>query len=137
MSAKRRETNTIKQVVKLSGVSVRALHFYDEIGLLKPAYYGNNGYRYYEKEQPAREKIAESNRRTKDWTKPDYEKVKKDYDELHRAFVDQLACGAKPNSDEVQKLVKRHFALVNHSSRISPHPRHCQHVSERSRNKAA
>jgi DNA-binding transcriptional MerR regulator len=42
---------TVKQLAKLSGVSVRALHFYDEIGLLKPAYYGGNKYRYYEEEQ--------------------------------------------------------------------------------------
>jgi DNA-binding transcriptional MerR regulator len=38
---------TVKQVAKLSGVSVRALHHYDEIGLLKPAFIGANGYRYY------------------------------------------------------------------------------------------
>ncbi len=38
---------TVKQVAKLSGVSVRALHHYDEIGLLKPACVGANGYRYY------------------------------------------------------------------------------------------
>jgi DNA-binding transcriptional MerR regulator len=30
---------------------VRTLHFYDQIGLLRPASYGENGYRYYEKEQ--------------------------------------------------------------------------------------
>src|SRR5882757_7146196 len=30
------------------GVSVRTLHFYDETGLLKPAYHGANGYRFYE-----------------------------------------------------------------------------------------
>src|SRR5271156_3648160 len=35
----------------MSGVSVRTLRFYDQIGLLKPAYHGENGYRYYEEEQ--------------------------------------------------------------------------------------
>lgn len=39
---------TVKKLAKLSGVSVRTLYFYDEIGLLKPAYYGTNGYRHYE-----------------------------------------------------------------------------------------
>ena len=39
---------TVKQVARMSGVSVRALHFYDETGLLKPAYIGANGYRFYE-----------------------------------------------------------------------------------------
>src|SRR5690242_9239440 len=42
---------TVKQVAKMSGVSVRTLHFYDEMGLLKPAYHGANGYRYYEEPQ--------------------------------------------------------------------------------------
>src|SRR5262245_33795833 len=42
---------TVKQVSAMSGVSVRALHFYDEVGLLKPAYVGANGYRFYEAAQ--------------------------------------------------------------------------------------
>jgi DNA-binding transcriptional MerR regulator len=42
---------TVSQLAKLSGVSVRALHHYDEIGLLKPASVGLNGYRYYGREQ--------------------------------------------------------------------------------------
>ncbi|WP_454782310.1 MerR family transcriptional regulator [Legionella sp. WA2022007384] len=42
---------TIKQLAKLSGISTRTLRFYDEIGLLKPAFYGDNQYRYYQEEQ--------------------------------------------------------------------------------------
>src|SRR5437763_14654592 len=42
---------TVKQVSAMSGVSVRALHFYDETSLLKPAYHGANGYRFYEEPQ--------------------------------------------------------------------------------------
>jgi DNA-binding transcriptional MerR regulator len=38
---------TVRQVAKLAGISVRALHHYDEIGLLKPASIGRNRYRYY------------------------------------------------------------------------------------------
>ena len=38
---------TVKQLSDLAGVSIRTLHYYDEIGLLKPASYGENGYRYY------------------------------------------------------------------------------------------
>jgi DNA-binding transcriptional MerR regulator len=44
-------THTVKQVAAMSGVSVRTLHFYDETGLLKPAYIGANGYRFYEEPQ--------------------------------------------------------------------------------------
>lgn len=43
--------HTVKQLTTLSGISIRTLRFYDQIGLLKPAYYGNNRYRYYEEEQ--------------------------------------------------------------------------------------
>jgi DNA-binding transcriptional MerR regulator len=42
---------TVRQVAAMSGVSVRTLHFYDETGLLKPAYLGANKYRYYEEPQ--------------------------------------------------------------------------------------
>lgn len=38
---------TVKQLAAISGVTVRTLHHYDEIGLLAPAYVGGNGYRYY------------------------------------------------------------------------------------------
>lgn len=41
----------VKQLAKISGISVRTLHWYDEKGVLKPSYHGANGYRYYEEEQ--------------------------------------------------------------------------------------
>jgi DNA-binding transcriptional MerR regulator len=42
---------TVIEVARLSGVSVRTLHHYDEIGLLKPDSVGANGYRYYGREE--------------------------------------------------------------------------------------
>ena len=45
---------TVKALARLSGVSVRALHHYDQIGLLKPASVGSNGYRYYGREEMLR-----------------------------------------------------------------------------------
>ena len=39
---------TVKQVSELTGVSVRTLHHYDEIGLLKPAQVTEAGYRLYD-----------------------------------------------------------------------------------------
>ena len=42
---------TVRQVARMSGVSVRTLHFYDEVGLLKPAYQTAKGYRFYEEAQ--------------------------------------------------------------------------------------
>ena len=38
---------TVKQLSRLTGVTNRTLHYYDEIGLLKPSRIGDNGYRYY------------------------------------------------------------------------------------------
>ena len=45
---------TVKQLAAISGVTVRALHHYDEIGLLKPACVGANGYRYYGRDEMLR-----------------------------------------------------------------------------------
>jgi DNA-binding transcriptional MerR regulator len=40
---------TIKQLARCAGITARTLHYYDEIGLLKPTEVGENGYRYYDK----------------------------------------------------------------------------------------
>lgn len=42
---------TVSKLAKLSGVTVRTLRFYDEVGLLSPAYVAENGYRYYSEAQ--------------------------------------------------------------------------------------
>lgn len=39
---------TVQQLADLAGVSVRTLHYYDEVGLLNPARIQSNGYRHYE-----------------------------------------------------------------------------------------
>ena len=39
---------TVKEVSKLTGVSIRALHHYDAIGLLKPTQITESGYRLYD-----------------------------------------------------------------------------------------
>lgn len=38
---------SVKKLSKLAGISIRALHHYDHIGLLKPAERAESGYRYY------------------------------------------------------------------------------------------
>ena len=38
----------VKQLSDLAGVSVRTLHYYDEIGLLRPSAVSENGYRHYD-----------------------------------------------------------------------------------------
>lgn len=39
---------TVKELSDLTGISVRALHYYDEIGLLKPTMKSDAGYRLYD-----------------------------------------------------------------------------------------
>lgn len=39
---------TVKQLSDLAQISVRTLHYYDEISLLNPSKVGANGYRYYD-----------------------------------------------------------------------------------------
>lgn len=44
-------TYTVSELAELAGISVRTLHHYDEIGLLRPARVGDNRYRYYGEEE--------------------------------------------------------------------------------------
>ena len=39
---------TVKEMSQMSGISVRTLHYYDQIGLLTPSFIGENGYRFYD-----------------------------------------------------------------------------------------
>ena len=43
-----RKKYSVNQVARLSGITVRALHYYDQIGLLKPAMRSEKKYRYYD-----------------------------------------------------------------------------------------
>ena len=45
------KTYTVAELARLAGISVRTLHHYDEVGLLKPAFTGNNRYRYYGRDE--------------------------------------------------------------------------------------
>jgi|SRR6185369_153181 len=42
---------TVHTLAELAGITVRTLHHYDQIGLLKPSFSGSNGYRYYEEKE--------------------------------------------------------------------------------------
>lgn len=50
----RHTIHTVSELARLSGTSVRTLHHYDAIGLLKPATVGENGYRYYGRKEMMR-----------------------------------------------------------------------------------
>lgn len=42
---------SVKELAQLAKISVRTLHHYDEIGLLKPAFRSDKGYRFYDRKQ--------------------------------------------------------------------------------------
>ena len=48
---------TVNEISKLTGVSIRALQYYDAIGLLKPCQYTQSGYRLYD--EPALERLQQ------------------------------------------------------------------------------
>ncbi|WP_433751066.1 MerR family transcriptional regulator [Paenibacillus amylolyticus] len=41
---------TVKDIIQITGVTKRALHYYDKTDLLKPSKVEDNGYRYYDQE---------------------------------------------------------------------------------------
>lgn len=47
MNVKRSDGYTVRQLARLAGVTVRALHHYDQIGLLRPSARTAAGYRLY------------------------------------------------------------------------------------------
>lgn len=44
----KKQYKTVNEISRMIGISVRTLHHYDDIGLLKPAYVAENGYRMYD-----------------------------------------------------------------------------------------
>lgn len=196
---------TVTKLAKISGVSVRTLHWYDEVGLLKPAYYGSNGYRHYEEEQllilqqilffrelgfelkqiqkilkrsdfdkmvalsshrqilqknlvrtrqliktidetiehlkgtkkmkeqeiyygfskekqadyekqliqrfgvKIKDSITESHQNVKNWSKADWDKSSKEFDEICKELVKMIEKKSKANSTEVQSIIRKHY----------------------------
>jgi MerR family transcriptional regulator, thiopeptide resistance regulator len=196
---------TVKKLAALSGVSVRTLHLYDEMGLLKPAHRGLNGYRFYEEPQlfqlqqilfyrelgfelkqikriitqpgfdrmkaleshrrllrarltrtgellatidrtiaslkgtlkmknqdlfagfspevqakheqdlvnrfgdDAKQHIAQSKKRVKNWTKADWQKSGQTFAEICQDLVKLMGQGTPPNAPDVQQVIRRHY----------------------------
>lgn len=196
---------TVSKLAKISGVSIRTLRWYDEVGLLKPAYHGSNGYRFYEEEQllmlqqilffrelgfelkqigkilkrgdfdkivalsshrqvlqknlartrkliktidetithlkgtkkmkeqelfygfaserqaayekelinrfgdKVKSSIAESHQKVKNWSKDDWDKSRKVFNEICQELAKKIEKHAKPSSKEVQSIIQRHY----------------------------
>ena len=55
---------TVKEISDVSGVSIRTLHYYDEIGLLRPTSKSEAGYRLYDDKALAKEGLTPGRRET-------------------------------------------------------------------------
>ncbi len=96
---------SVSETAKLTGVSVRTLHYYDEIGLLSPSLVSETGYRYYDNEALERlqqilfykeldfplKAIAEI-MKSSEYKKEDALKRQKELLTLKRQRIDRLIC---------------------------------------------
>lgn len=104
---------TVKQLSRVSKVTVRTLHFYEEIGLLKPSYYGSNGYRYYEEKQLLQlQQILFF--KELGFTLKQIQKVvgKSDFDQLAALFSHRKAL--KNEAEKIGLLLKTIDKTINH-----------------------
>ncbi|HEV8051839.1 MAG TPA: TipAS antibiotic-recognition domain-containing protein, partial [Parachlamydiaceae bacterium] len=53
--------------------------------------------------------IAESHQNVRNWTKPDWDKSRKEFDEICKELTKSIGKNAKTNSQEVQNIVRRHY----------------------------
>ncbi|MDP2964738.1 MAG: MerR family transcriptional regulator [Pelolinea sp.] len=91
---------SIKEIADLAGVTTRTLRYYDEIDLLKPAGTGNNGYRYYDRENLLRlQQILF-------------------FRELHVPLDDILLIMSQPDFNLLGALENHRTALRNRASRL-------------------
>jgi DNA-binding transcriptional MerR regulator len=92
---------TVKQLSDLAGISPRTLHYYDEIGLLRPATHGDNGYRYYgEDSLPRLQQILF-------------------FKELDFSLEEIQAVLAQPNFDVIHALQVHRQALLERVERLN------------------
>lgn len=91
---------TVKAVAELAGISVRTLHHYDEIGLLKPAGQSAAGYRLYSRE--------------------DLERLQQIlfFRELEFSLKEIAAILGSPGFDRRQALLAHREALLQRKARI-------------------
>lgn len=104
---------TVKKISELSGITVRTLHFYEEIGLLKPAYHGVNGYRYYgEKELLLLQQIMFL--KELGFSLKQIQKVlgKSDFDQLEALNSHRKAL--KSEKEKITKLIKTIDKTIKH-----------------------
>lgn len=91
---------SVSETAKLSGVSVHTLHYYDEIGLLKPKEISRSGYRYYDRDSLETLQLILF------------------YKELEFSLKDILKIINHPNYDRKQALKKQRELLILKEKRL-------------------
>jgi hypothetical protein len=88
-------------------VSVRTLHHYDKIGLLKPSFSSDSGYRQYQQEDLLRlQQILFYRERIGKLSKKHWQEIKEEGGAIALEMAELM--DLSPGPPEVQKLVKRH-----------------------------
>lgn len=93
--------NTVKDVAEITGVSIRTLRYYDEIGLLKPTQLTDAGYRLYDNK--ALEKLQEI----------------MFFRELEMPLADIKKIMENPNYDKEQALLTQRTLLEQRRNRLN------------------
>lgn len=96
----------INEVAKLTGVTVRTLHYYDQIGLLKPSRITEAGYRLYDRERwGGTAAYQEERKKTADYDGDKWNAVNAEGAALMRTFAEHRS--EAPESVAVQVLVRQ------------------------------
>ena len=121
---------SISEMAKRTGVSVRTLHYYDEIGLLKPSeIVADTGYRYYHDEALEKERLegiiqlldarlkGEHKMSFKEFDNSEIERMKEQYaDEVKerwgntKAYEESVQKSANGSDAEGMKLLLKEFS---------------------------
>ena len=96
-------TYSIRELSELAGVSARTLRYYDEIGLLKPMYVNEAGYRFYGDSE-----VDVSNRKMMNMSEEKWQQFKMLEEEIKAALKEAVLAGVSPDSAEARKIVGLH-----------------------------
>jgi len=118
---------TVRQLAKMAGVSVRTLHHYDHIGLLRPSARTAAGYRLYgtkDVQAPALENLAAARLLIdrlgrSDWVVRELGEMNHAFQRCQTGMPDEYACIDHVMGHEVVGEVAAWIASTTHGSRCN------------------
>lgn len=94
---------SIRELSELAGVSARTLRYYDAIGLLKPLYVNEAGYRFYGESE-----VDASNQKMLNMSEEEWKHFKGLEEEIKNALKKGVKEGISADSAEAAYIVKLH-----------------------------